>query len=69
MEAINHLLVAEVCSGGDIRKGNTPTTGIEVTGLLQLCLAIIKICFRIKCINGVSEFTHFHVKLVPWYAS
>ncbi len=34
-----------------------------------LCLAIIKICFRIKRINGVSEFTHFHVKLVPWYAS
>jgi hypothetical protein len=35
----------------------------------NLCLAIIKICFRIKRINGVSEFTHFHVKLVPWYAS
>jgi hypothetical protein len=34
-----------------------------------LCLAIINICFRIKCINGVSEFAHFHVKLVSWCAS
>jgi hypothetical protein len=37
--------------------------------IVRLCLAIINICFRIKCINGVSEFAHFHVKLVSWCAS
>jgi hypothetical protein len=32
-KTITRLPAAEVCSGGDIKRGNTPTTAIEVAGI------------------------------------
>jgi len=35
-ENITRRPTAEVCSGGDIKRGNTPTTAIEVVGVKPL---------------------------------
>jgi hypothetical protein len=32
-KTITRLPVAHVCSGGDIKRGNMPTTAIEVAGV------------------------------------
>ena len=36
-----------------------PVPAISAGEWLTVCLAIINICFRIKCINGVSEFAQW----------
>jgi predicted DNA-binding transcriptional regulator AlpA len=55
--------------GGMVMYSVTELEQFMEQRIVEVCLAIINICFRIKCINGVSEFADFHMKLVSWCAS